>query len=142
MIIYFRSGSNYGFLSNFFESNFEFDGRNWLSSEAAYQAMKTLDLNEQEEIRFLKPKNAKEAGQKVTLRKDWDRVKLRFMEDIVRAKFTNPVLRESLKATGEEELVEETWWHDLFWGICICREHNRNGLNHLGKILMKVRSEL
>ena len=58
------------------------------------------------------------------------------MESLVREKFTDPMLRLQLMATGSEELVEGNTWSDTFWGVC-----NGEGGNHLGKILMKVRAE-
>jgi predicted NAD-dependent protein-ADP-ribosyltransferase YbiA (DUF1768 family) len=66
------------------------------------------------------------------------------MEDLVRQKFSlYPTLREKLLATGEEELVEGNYWHDNFWGACSCRKcEGREKHNHLGRILMKVRSGL
>jgi hypothetical protein len=42
-----------------------------------------------------------------------------------------------LLLTGDEELIEGNFWGDVFWGVC-----NGVGKNHLGKILMEVRSEL
>ena len=62
------------------------------------------------------------------------------MEEIVRAKFTqNHALRQQLLDTGDRELREGNSWHDIFWGVDL---RTGKGENHLGKILMKVRSEL
>ena len=69
---------------------------------------------------------------------DWEEVKDQIMYEICLAKFTqNEELKEKLLATGNEELVEGNTWHDTYWGVC-----NRRGKNKLGKILMRVRSEL
>ena len=38
---------------------------------------------------------------------------------------------------GNEELIEENWWNDTFWGVC-----RGVGKNHLGQILMKIRKEI
>lgn len=63
---------------------------------------------------------------------------LSVMETLVREKFTrHPALAAQLLATGDLELVERNHWRDTFWGICDGR-----GENHLGRILMKVRTEL
>ena len=83
---------------------------------------------------------SKRAGRRVKLRKDWEEVKLRIMEEVVRAKFLqHPDLANKLIDTGDEELIEGNCWNDRFWGVDI-----RTGIgeNNLGKILMKVRSEL
>lgn len=74
------------------------------------------------------------------MRKDWDEVKLSVMETVVRAKFTqNPHLAKYLVETGEAELVEGNRWRDVFWGVYSV---TGEGENNLGKILMKVISEL
>ena len=62
------------------------------------------------------------------------------MEEIVRAKFSqNPKLKAELLATGEAQLIEGNTWNDRYWGVDV---RSGIGKNHLGKILMKVRSEL
>lgn len=50
-------------------------------------------------------------------------------------KFAEPGLQAKLLETGNEELVEGNYWGDTFWGVCRGR-----GENHLGKLLMKVRT--
>lgn len=92
------------------------------------------------------PSVAKKRGRKVTLIKNWDGIKIKVMEGLVRAKFTDhPELAEWLIATGDAELREDNTWHDQFWGNCTCydRKHFfRTGRNELGKILMQIRNEL
>ena len=44
---------------------------------------------------------------------------------------------ERLLKTRDTELVEGNTWGDIYWGVC-----NGVGENHLGKILMRIRSEL
>lgn len=39
--------------------------------------------------------------------------------------------------TGNAELIEGNTWNDTFWGVC-----NGEGENNLGKLLMKVRTNL
>ena len=57
-----------------------------------------------------------------------------------RAKFTqNEDLKWRLIATGDAYLEEGNTWHDTCWGV---DAKTGVGENHLGKILMKVRSEL
>ena len=72
------------------------------------------------------------------LRQDWEDVKLSVMEKAVFAKFSqNPRLKELLLATGSKDIIENSP-RDSFWG---CGKDGK-GLNHLGKILMRVRSQL
>src|SRR4051794_39898490 len=91
------------FLSNFWPCSIFSDGINFPSVEHAFQACKT---NKWEEIAAIwsaeTPGQAKRLGKKVTLRPDWNEVKLQIMEDLVRQKFTlNTSLRELLRATGD-----------------------------------------
>ena len=48
-----------------------------------------------------------------------------------------PALRRKLLATGDRELIENSW-RDNFWGW----GPNRDGKNQLGKLWMEIRSEL
>jgi len=73
---------------------------------------------------------------------------LRLMEQIVAEKFTNPVtgppnpLREKLVDTHltHKELEEANNWGDEFWGTVHPEgKEGGKGLNHLGKILTKLR---
>lgn len=71
-------------------------------------------------------------------RPDWDQVKVDVMRQILRAKATqHEYVRRKLLATGERELVENSW-RDDFWGW----GEKRDGRNMLGKLWMEIRSEL
>ena len=130
----------YYFLSNFFPAEVTYNGLTYQNNEAAFQAQKTYSKEERIEFTTLEPKDAKRRGRRVRLRRDWEQVKDRIMEEIVRAKFSqNEELKEQLLATGDAQLVEGNRWNDCYWGIDI---RSGVGENHLGKILMKVRSEL
>ncbi len=134
---------DYRWLSNFHVCDVTIDWcgkpRTYTSSEAAFMAAKTLDLEEERAIRLAStPREAKALGRKATLRPNWDNIRVDVMRAVLRAKFTqNPDLAELLLATGTEELVEGNWWHDYFWGVC-----NGRGENWLGRILMEIRTEL
>ena len=128
----------FAFLSNFFPSAIRASGV-WPTAEHLFQAQKTASIEWQERIRRAgTPGQAKRLGRKAPLRGDWERHKLADMAWILRLKFTqHPDLRARLLATGEEELIEGNTWNDRFWGIC-----NGVGENHLGRLLMELRSEL
>lgn len=133
-----RFVGEYAFLSNFFEIPIYYSGILYQNSEAAFQAQKTLDPEERKKFSTLNPSEAKKKGRHVTLRDDWEQVKDDIMFDIVLSKFaSNPVLKNLLLDTNNEELIEGNTWNDTYWGVC-----NGKGQNHLGKILMKVRSLL
>ena len=134
MISSFRD--EYFFLSNFYPVEIKLDGIVYPNAESAFQAQKTLDVEERRNFSMLKnPIQAKRLGRKVKLRDDWEEVKLDIMTEIVSQKFLqHPHLIEMLLQTGDEELVEGNKWGDRFWGVC-----KGKGENHLGKILMKIR---
>jgi hypothetical protein len=134
-----RFTGDYDFLSNFHPSPIDVDGILYPTVEHAFQAAKTSIPEEKQALaETATPGSAKRLGRKVQLRSDWEQVKVGIMEELVRLKFTtHPDLREQLLATGDAELVEGNNWNDRFWGVC-----RGKGQNQLGKILMKVRSEL
>lgn len=134
MINNFRG--KYYFLSNFYNAQVTYNGITYLNNEAAFQAQKTF--SDRECFANLDPSSAKKLGRRVQLRSDWEEVKFDEMYNIVKSKFTqNDDLREKLIATGNEHLEEGNTWGDKIWGTV-----NEIGENNLGKILMKVRSEL
>lgn len=131
-----RFSGRYFFLSNFYSIPVEYEGLVYENNEAAFQAQK--DPSRRLEFTSLNPSEAKRLGRRVTLRKDWEDVKVETMKNIVREKFNqNPDLQEKLLATGDEMLIEGNTWNDCCWGVC-----NGVGKNLLGKILMDVRKEL
>ena len=130
---------DYEFLSNYYEVPVVYDGLQYGSSEAAFQAQKTLDPAERDRVSQLRLNDSKLAGRSLTLREDWESVKVFVMEGIVRAKFTqNPELMSRLSATGQALLVEGNNWKDTFWGFDVNLGY---GANMLGQILMRIRAE-
>jgi N-glycosidase YbiA len=129
----------YQFLSNFYPALIQFEGFTYQSVEHAYQASKTLDLRQRRLIRAIKKAGAaKYVGRRqITLRPDWEDVKLDIMLDLLRKKFAHGILHDWLIETGDAELIEGNHWGDFFWGVC-----EGVGQNHLGKLLMQVRKEI
>ena len=130
----------YDFLSNMYAASFEWDGRTYKNSEAAFQSAKSLDPSVRDTFSDMAGVVAKREGRKVRLRGDWESAKDGIMEEVVRAKFAqNPELLRRLIDTGDMELVEGNRWHDTYWGVDLV---SGDGENHLGIILMKIRAEL
>lgn len=128
------------FLSNFWYVPIIYEGIKYPTSEHAYQAAKTFDKKSKIKISELsKPGDAKRFGQKVLMRPDWESIKIQIMEDILRIKFTNKIMRQKLINTGDQEIQEGNRWNDRFWGIDL---RTGIGKNHLGRILMKIREEI
>ena len=129
--------SQHRFLSNFEPARVTLDGLVYRTVEHAYQAAKTEDFAERSRV-WAAPSAAaaKKLGRRVTLRPDWECVKLGVMEDFLRQKFRYDPLKSQLRATGDALLVEGNAWGDTYWGVC-CGV----GENHLGRLLMKIRAE-
>jgi ribA/ribD-fused uncharacterized protein len=129
----------HAFLSNFYPCRVHYKGIRYPALEYAYQAAKTLDKEERKDILMsASSRIAKRRGQLVTIREDWEEIKIDVMRKLVLEKFSNyPSLRLALLNTGDAELIEGNWWNDTFWGVC-----EGVGENHLGKILMEVREKL
>lgn len=133
--------ADYRWLSNFHPCIVKVDDYEFGSSEHAYMAQKTHEHWEKKMLCVIHRLSAKEAklfGQKVTLRPDWEEVKLSEMKRVVKAKFEqNKDLTTELLNTGDKYLEETNYWNDTYWGVC-----RGVGTNHLGVILMEVRDEL
>ena len=111
-----------------------YNGHTFKTSESAFQAQK--DISRASEFEALDGIQAKKLGRQVNMRPDWNSVRLDIMEEILRVKFSDPILAAKLKAVNEL-IVEDNTWNDTFWGVC-----RGKGENHLGKLLEKIKSEL
>ena len=70
-------------------------------------------------------------------RKDWEKVELEIMEELLRLKVEqNPYVLKKLLETKDYYIVEDSP-KDAYWGW----GENRDGLNNLGKLWMKIRNE-
>ncbi len=128
------------FLSNFFPTEVEFEGMIFPSSEAAFQAAKTKNINKRKPFQFMFPGEAKKQSRLLSIRDDWEEIKIDVMTTIVTDKFNrNITLKNKLIATGDALLIEGNGWKDFFWGVDLTSGF---GKNWLGLILMKVRDKL
>ncbi len=128
-------------LSNFYKCFVQYEGIIFPSSEHAYVAAKTLNMEQRKRIAKIdSPGKVKRYGREITLRPGWGRAKLNVMREIVEAKFRqNPDLRQKLLDTGGLHIQEGNRWGDTFWGVDL---RTGKGSNHLGKILMGIRRTL
>ncbi len=144
----------YFFLSNFYMCEILNGGYWFPSTEHAFQAEKSLDIdirfkfmsqkemdnrwNYNPEHRQFNPSYAKKEGNILHIRGDWELIKDRVMYQLCLFKFTYyKDLKQKLLSTGSLELIEGNIWGDTYWG----RVRGR-GLNKLGNILMDIRSIL
>lgn len=110
--------------------------------EHHFQAAKSLDPVVRGKVMAAPtPHEAKALGRALACRKDWEQVKTKVMEDLVRWKFQDPVLANKLLKTGDQELMEGNYHKDAIWG-CVRKGDQWVGENRLGKILMKIRLEV
>jgi ribA/ribD-fused uncharacterized protein len=130
----------YRFLSNFWPCKIVAkNGLTFRSTEAAYQAAKCRYPEEMASFTTLDAGASKKLGRTITIRPDWDDIKLTVMRRLVEQKFSpGTELAQKLLDTGDHELVEGNTWFDRFWGQCPLGV----GENWLGKILMERRTQL
>ena len=140
-IKFYSTKNEWGEFSNFAAYEIKLQGKRWPTSEHYFQAQKFEDKEYIEKIRKSKsPMKAAELGRsrRVKIKKNWDKIKDNVMYDAVFAKFTQyNELKELLLSTNDNILIEHTE-NDNYWGD----GGDGKGKNKLGKILMKVRSNL
>lgn len=130
-------------LSNFSAFNLRWKGYTFPTSEHAYHWEKFTPNYTALRGELLSAPSAHEAFKmaernKHCRRLDWDAVKVDVMRDILRTKAAqHEYVRRKLLATGDRELIEDSW-RDDFWGW----GPNRDGQNMLGKLWMEIRAEI
>ncbi len=130
-------------LDNFSSFKVEWNGYLYSSVEEAYQAASFMGSDE-ELVEKVKHSHSAHEAQKIAYanrdkqRKDWHKVKLGIMEELLRLKLEqNPYVKTKLLQTKDYLIVEDSP-KDSFWGW----GPNRDGNNELGKLWMKLREEL
>lgn len=133
---------DYYVLSNFSAFTLEWKGIRFDTSEAAYHWEKFPHQPElQRQIQFAP--SAHEAFKiaerhKELNRWDWQQIRVPLMKELLRAKVAqHEYVKVKLYATGDRELVEDSW-RDSFWGW----GEDTKGENTLGKLWMEVRAEV
>ena len=139
-------------LSNMYESEFVYEGREFISSEIAFQFKKAKENGQVEMAEKIKKcgdsYNAKRMGRKIKENDKWNEKKEKVMKEIVKAKFEqNEKIKKTLIETKEKKLCEGTG--DRYWGcgVAIAKSSSIDlkklpGKNTLGNILMEVRRDL
>ena len=141
--------NEYRFLSNFWYAAFEYGGLKFPTNEHFYQAMKVKDDAYREMVANAStPGKAKFLGSKkglekmnLTLRPDWEDIKINVMREGLIRKFSRPDMHQLLLDTGDRDLVELNNWGDQEWGM-VEGDFGLSGKNLLGKALMDVRTVL
>ena len=133
--------NEYRWLSNFAPVKIKLDGLEFPSVEHAYMSAKSDDV---EWKKFCSNQNnkagdVKRQSRNITLKKDWNEIKLKVMKECVNQKFSQEPYRTKLLETGTQHIQEGNRWNDKFWGVCL---KTNKGENHLGRLIMDVRSAL
>ena len=141
-LLFYRSNGKYGFLSNLYKRCIVFEKIRFPTSEHAYQYGKFKD-EKVADWAMIAPKPHLLAILAHNLFvwdivPNWSKIKESRMEAVLRAKFNqHSDLATKLIETGNAILIEDSK-SDAFWGI----GKKGKGKNRLGKLLMKIRSEI
>lgn len=133
---------DYYVLSNFAAFTLQWRGKRFDTSESAYHYEKFFGAPDIQHAITQAP-SAHEAFKlaehfKTQRREDWEGVKVATMYAILHAKAAqHEYVRKKLLATGDRELIEDSW-RDSYWGW----GPNRNGHNKLGWLWMQVRADI
>ena len=143
------------FLSNFYPAKMKFAGIDFHTSEQLFMFLKAKYFEDHEmadmiATRGQDPKDAKRFGRKVVGfdNEVWEGAREDMMYIACQRKFMDEDLLKQLLATEEKVLVEGSPF-DKIWGVglvydgeTILDEKNWDGLNLLGKVLMRVRTDI
>ena len=128
---------------NFSAFKVKYDGILFSTVEHAYQAYKFKETAPEifnEIVESYSPDEAKKIADrnKDKIVSNWDEIKVDLMENLLRTKLSqNPYVKEKLLQSKSYILCEDSN-KDSFWGI----GPKRDGQNQLGKLWMKLRTEL
>jgi ribA/ribD-fused uncharacterized protein len=142
-------------LSNFSPVKMKFAGMDFHTSEQLFMYLKAKYFEDEEMAQMIAtrgqdPKDAKKFGRQVTGFdiSEWANARESMMQIALQRKFMDDDLFKLLLSTGDKILVEGSPY-DKIWGVGlaydskeILNEENWDGLNLLGKVLMKVRGEI
>lgn len=129
-------------LDNFSSFKVEWNGYMYSTLEEAFQTTRFIGSDEELVQKIKNSHSAHEAQKKAyqnldKQRKDWEKVELEIMEELLRLKVEqNPYVLKKLLETKDYYIVEDSP-KDAYWGW----GENRDGLNNLGKLWMKIRNE-
>ena len=137
------------YLSNFYPCDFICRDTPFKSVEQGYQALKALICKRPDIYRQIMetplPAKAKNIARYIATTQEWENMKLSIMEELLYCKFRqNKQLYYQLLNTRPHDLFEcttcEFWGTGCRFGSVAMDEKSWEGNNHLGRLLMKVRS--
>ncbi|MCR4884947.1 MAG: NADAR domain-containing protein [Clostridiales bacterium] len=135
-ILQFRE--KYAFLSNDFPVPVQYEDVTYPCAASAFLATKCSDPAERQRIAGMAAEKVKQRYNAGPGSPAWEAARIPIMEEIVRLKFRqHPDLMDRLISTANLRLINGSR-KDRFWGV---NPITWEGENHLGGILMKLRSE-
>ncbi len=126
----------HAWLSNFHEHPIYVGTREYRCAEGLFQSLKLSDAAARRVFEDMTGAEARRAGRLVTLRPDWELIKVAAMREVVRLKFASVELAALLVSTRQRPLIEGNRHGDRFWG-----QVDGVGENWLGKLLEAERGE-
>lgn len=152
MFLFWQNNSPF---SNWYPVKFQLQGVNFQNSETAFMWLKANHFGDKgiadQILASQDPRAVKALGRQIKnyVEADWNNVRFNVMYVVNKAKFEqNPDLEGLLIDTGYKTIAEASPY-DLVWGIGLLPKDplaqnrtNWKGLNLLGEVLMKIRSEL
>jgi len=134
-----RFKGEYDYLSNRYPCRIVWEGLEYRSAEAAFQASKCKDEKERKVFAGCSMDKAVLKGKDLTPYPGWEEAQISIMESILQAKFgQNPTLMLKLAETGNHVLLNGNNKQETFWGIDL---YSWIGENHLGRIIMNIRDK-
>jgi len=120
-------------LKNTYPVLISFDGDKYKSVDEAFYAAQTPIRNERKYLKELGYCN------KLTIRGDWEDVKIEIMEQFLIQKFTKPRFKRWLIFTKDLPIEFRNKECEHFWGKCFCYTCKGIGENYLGEMIMNIR---
>lgn len=131
------------FLNNKSPCVLTFKGLTFPSAENAFQSTRFSDFKTKQKFTVFAPFEAEYKGHQFkTTEPDWDNKKYDLMYEVLKTKFSDPILKQLLLDTGDNIIVITNKNHEHEWGVCTCYKCKHTGANKAGQLLMLLRDEL
>ncbi len=134
-----RFTDEYAFLSNGYLADITYQGLCYRCAEAAFRAAGCEKEADKKRFLLCDAPKAKMLSSKILKKEDWEECKLSVMEDVLKVKFSDPILADKLLQTSGFALINGTGGKDTYWGV---DRYTDKGENMLGKLLMQLRDHL
>jgi predicted NAD-dependent protein-ADP-ribosyltransferase YbiA (DUF1768 family) len=138
----FNENSIFGFFNEFeflalnFPSPVTFRGKEFPSAANAFYSARCSDSECVEALQELDPYKTRDFARSLPIPDNWIDERVKVMEEVLNAKFSDKTLLDKLSNTGDKELVNANHWGDDYWGT----NESGRGANKMGEILTAIRN--